>query len=196
MIATIQVLVNSMQMLMVDPSLFTLAYDDHLCSALSLLGCDVTLMGRLLRPGETFLPSFYTKQRHFYPLSERLSALPRRLRSTLKGFEHLIGMANLNRKASETCPSVIHFQWLPLPHIDRVFLKILRKRCPLVLTMHDSAPYNNSPVSRLQKAGVVQAIDEFDQIIVHTASSRDRLLDQGVNSERISVVPHGVLNAP
>ena len=187
----------SLSVVVVDPSLFTLGYDDHLCSALNHLGCDVTLAGRSLRSGEQFLPSRYVKRPHFYALSERLrtSKLPRRLQSSIKGMEHLHGMAKFNSTIKVANPSVIHFQWLPIPYFDRLFLRRLRRRFPLVLTVHDSNPYNGSPLAPLQVAGTIQAMNEFDHLIVHTSSSRNRLVNQRIDPEKISVVPHGVLNA-
>lgn len=182
---------------MVDPSLFTYAYDDHLCSALIELGCDVTLLGRVLRVGEQFRFAGYTRRPHFYTLSERLrkSKLPGSLKSSIKGMEHLYGMAKLSSTIKGVNSSLIHFQWLPLPYFDRLFLRRLRRRFALVLTVHDSTPYNASPHARFQVAGTSQAMNEFDELIVHTASSCRQLVRQGTNANKISVIPHGVLNA-
>jgi glycosyltransferase involved in cell wall biosynthesis len=183
-----------LSVLMVDPSLYTLPYDDHLCAALTRVGCDVTLTCRVLRTGERFLPIEYPRQRHFYGLSERLRThnFPAPIQQSIKGLEHLFNMARLDTASA----SVVHFQWLPVPRMDRMFLRRLRRKLPLVLTVHDTDPYNSSPVSPLQKNGLLEAMNEFDQLIVHTDWSRKRLLDQGIAPSKISVVPHGVLSAP
>jgi glycosyltransferase involved in cell wall biosynthesis len=189
-------MVTNMSTVVVDPSLFTLPYDDHLCSALADLGCEVTLTGRMLRRGERFLPTGYVKQAHFYPLSERLrdSGLSGRLHSSLKGIEHLYGMLKFALRMEASSPSVIHFQWLPIPFFDKYFLRRLGRRFPLVLTVHDSNPYNGSPHAALQVSGTTQAMQQFDRLIVHTVSSRNRLVAQGIDAEQITVVPHGLLN--
>src|SRR5260221_4726242 len=99
----------------------------------------------------------------------------------------------LRRKLLRDRPEVIHFQWLPLPFVDRRFLAGLRRIAPLVLTVHDTNPFNGSPSSGLQGVGMGKLFGAFERLIVHTTRGRERLIGQGVDPSCVSVLPHGLL---
>jgi glycosyltransferase involved in cell wall biosynthesis len=90
-------------------------------------------------------------------------------------------------------PGVIHFQWTPLAAVDMLFIPLFRRIAPIVLTVHDSIPFNYKPSTRLQYLGAVAIMKKFDQLIVHTAAARARLENYGVAGEKINIVPHGLL---
>jgi glycosyltransferase involved in cell wall biosynthesis len=179
---------------LVDPSLFTLPYDLALADGLRANGHQATLYGRQPRAGEVAA----TVEPSFYPLAESrgAAALPKPLRLGLKGIDHLLSMARLRRRLSEERPDVIHFQWLPLPLADRALLAGFHQLAPLVLTVHDTDPFNGSPTNRLQRFGVDACLHAFDTLVVHTAQGRARLEARGVAPRRIAVLPHGPLAAP
>jgi glycosyltransferase involved in cell wall biosynthesis len=133
---------------------------------------------------------------HFYPLAETslVRALPKMLRLAIKGVDHVASMARLLRRLRRARPDVVHFQWLPLPLVDGRLLAPFRRLAPLVLTVHDSNPFNGDPAARIQRLGVQHALAAFDRLIVHTQQGRERLLQQGVTAARISVLPHGSLS--
>jgi len=105
-------------------------------------------------------------------------------------------MTALLRQLKREAPDVIHFQWLPLPLVDRQFLTRLRRIAPLVLTVHDSNPFNGSPAAGLQRRGMAASYVHFDRLIVHTRQGCARLLSQGVPEERLAILPHGLLGMP
>jgi len=184
-----------MRVAMIDPSLFTLPYDHHLCSGLSESGHEVTLFTRPLRPEEPRIEHGYGWSERFYRLSEHplASQLPGRARLALKGLEHPVAMSALLRDLRRLGPDVIHFQWLPVPLVDRLFLSLLRRVAPTVLTVHDTVGFLN-PSSRLQLAGWAQLLSALDGIVVHLELSKRQLVDQGAPADRIEVIPHGVLS--
>ncbi len=178
---------------LIDPSLFTLPYDLALADGLRANGHEVTLHGRPPRAGEAaggVEPSFY-------PLAESrtVAVLPAALRLGVKGLDHLLSLARLRRRfgVADQRPDVIHFQWLPLPLADRALLAGFRRIAPLVLTVHDTDPFNGNPSSRLQRLGVAECLHGFDRLIVHTGQGEARLAAAGVPASRIAVVPHGPL---
>jgi glycosyltransferase involved in cell wall biosynthesis len=79
--------------------------------------------------------------------------------------------------------------------VDWPLVAALRRAAPVVLTMHDSNPFNAAPSSRLQRLGAFAALGSVDRIIVHTAQGRARLEARGVPAGRIAQVPHGLLGA-
>ena len=82
------------------------------------------------------------------------------------------------------------------PIIDRRFLAGLRRIAPLVLTVHDTNPFNGDPSSGLQGLGMAHAFGAFDRLIVHTARGRERLLQHGADPARVVIAPHGPLGKP
>ena len=184
----------AMRIALIDPSLFTLPYDAALAAGLQAEGHEVVLHGRHPGPddnatdGVPLHPSFYR-----IAGAPALARLPRALRLGLKGLDHAWSMAALVRRLRREQPDVIHFQWLPLPIVDRRFLKRLRRIAPLVLTVHDTNPFNGNPTGTLQRVGAHAAFGDFDRLIVHTEQGRSRLLAHGEGTNRVTVMPHGLL---
>jgi glycosyltransferase involved in cell wall biosynthesis len=89
----------------------------------------------------------------------------------------------------------MHCQWSPLPVVDRYFLQRLRVRVPLVLTLHDSNPYNGAEASCLMRLGHDALGRAADAVIVHTAQAERRLAAAGLPRERLHRLPHGLLHA-
>ena len=122
-----------MRIALIDPSLFTLPYDAALAGGLQEHGHEVVLYGRKpgahdsSAPGVTLVPGFYRFAEH-----RAVRALPERVRLGVKGADHLASMLWLRRSLGKLRPDIIHFQWLPLPVIDRRFLAGLRRIAPLV----------------------------------------------------------------
>jgi glycosyltransferase involved in cell wall biosynthesis len=182
------------QVVVVDPSLFTLPYDRELVLGLREAGADVHFFGRPLRsndvsPGEAAIDP------HFYKLTEGWlgSHLPERPKLWLKGIDHYWSMRNFLRRVADIKPDLVHFQWLPLPLIDKAFLKSLRKICPLVLTMHDTDPFNGDPSSNLQQRDFFECVKLFDSIIVHTENAAAKVRRMGFGDDKVHVVSHGLL---
>ncbi|MDE2581021.1 MAG: glycosyltransferase family 4 protein [Rhodospirillales bacterium] len=186
-----------MRIALIDPSLFTAPYDAALAAGLRSVGHEVSLHARRAR-AEDAGPAGQPVTASFYPVASLAAAqaLPRALRLGIKGLDHIVSMNRLGRRLRQERPDVIHFQWLPLPMVDRHFLPTLRTLAPLVLTVHDSNPFNGNPAAGLQRRGAFAGFRHFDRLIVHTAQGRQRLCAHGVAGERIAVVPHGLLARP
>jgi len=180
---------------MVDPSLFTIPYDRALMLGLSRAGHNVRLHGRAPGPEDND-SSGITIDPDFYRLSSlgAVARLPNRFRLPIKGVDHLVSMLRLRARRREQRPDIIHFQWLPLPVVDRRMLAGLRAIAPLVLTVHDTNPFNGDPSASVQARGFAECLSLFDQLIVHTRQGRDRLLALGIEEARISVLAHGPMD--
>jgi glycosyltransferase involved in cell wall biosynthesis len=186
-----------MRIAMVDPSLFTLPYDSALAEGLEAEGHQVVLHGRAPGPDDNDAgrvrldPSFYRLA------GSRVAArLPRALRLGLKGVDHAWSMRRLLARLRRERPDVIHFQWLPLPLVDRRFLAGFRAVAPLVLTVHDTDPFNGDPAAGVQRLGARRALDGFDRLIVHTEQGRARMVADAALRDRVALLPHGLLNQP
>ncbi len=179
---------------MTDPSLFTLPYDSGLAAGLSALGHQVRLYGCQKRAGDgdesavPLVPLFYrVANKHW------ARRLPNAARLGLKGLDHIGSMCALRKRLAAVPPDVIHMQWLPLPLVDGRYLPGLRRLAPLVLTLHDTNPFNGNPSARLQALGGTRILRHFDRLIVHTAQGRARLIARGIPANHITTLPHGPL---
>ena len=185
-----------MKTAIIDPSAFSLPYDHHLCSGLADHGCAI----RLISSGElsNWDSDSYIYDDFFYPYTDQLFSDGRleSFRNVSKGVEHVGGMLALARKLRRLDPDVIHFQWLPVAPVDRLFLPLFRSIAPLVLTVHNSTPFHGASTSSIQLHGVNSARQYFDHLIAHTESTKETLRKSGIPDERISVIPHGVIQYP
>lgn len=174
---------DSLRVALIDPSLFTPPYDAALAAGLRAIGHEVKLYGPATRAGGEHVP-------HFYRAAARA---PQRAARVVKGASHVFDMAALAARLARERPDVIHFQWAPLPAVDRWFLPRLRRIAPLVLTVHDSTPFNGNPSSRLQRLGAHSILARFDALIAHTGSAVARLQANGVANVRLHRIAHGLL---
>jgi glycosyltransferase involved in cell wall biosynthesis len=184
---------EELRIALVDPSLFTIPYDAKLAGALGDLGHEVTVYGEA-RSSEEEPTEFARLRPLFYSeLSRRHRSWPRPVQRLAKGALHWRAMRRLVEEFRVTKPDVIHFQWTPLPAVDRLFLRALRSVAPIVLTAHDSRPFNGA-AWQLQKWGATRILSDFDGVIVHTGEARERLADYGVPPDRLVRIPHGLLH--
>lgn len=181
-----------MKVALVDPSIFTWPYDRELAGALCDAGHEAVIFGKALPPGDP-RASDSTLRQHFYrtlaPLPE---STPRGVVRVLKGLAHADGLRRLGSQLNRWAPDVIHFQWLPLPAMDRLALPWLRTIAPLVLTVHDTLPFNGTPGLALQTFGQLGALGQFDHLVVHTDQGRRRVAPYATAG--ISRIAHGLLH--
>jgi glycosyltransferase involved in cell wall biosynthesis len=182
-----------MRIALIDPSLFTLPYDLKLAQGLQQIGCGVDLFGKSA-PGEPL--GAVPLRPHFYGELVGLGAerWPAGLGKAAKGLAHLRGMWRLAEILERERPDIIHFQWLPLPIVDRAFLARLRRVAPLIVTAHDSEPFNGNAGAALQQVGALDILGRFDRIIIHTEQARRRLTAQGLAPDRLCRIAHGFLD--
>lgn len=184
-----------MRIALVDPSLFTWPYDQQLTSALRAIGHEAVLFGKVLPVSDTYASDPLLRQ-HFYKglAHPGWGRLPKPIFRAVKGVNHLASMARLVSTLEKWAPDVIHFQWLPLPAVDGWFLPVLHRIAPLVLTVHDTLPFNGAPGSSVQTMGALKVLRAFDRLIVHTDQGRERVSLHVGGVERIVRVPHGLLH--
>lgn len=187
-----------MRVAIIDPSLFTAPYDHALVDSLRALGDRVRFYTNYSSLGDLSSADAADPDviQHFYPFLTRpfVKQLPSSVCRVLKGISHVGGMFSLVGSLREWQPDVVHFQWVPLPVIDRNFLPALRRVAPLILTVHDSDPFNGDPATWVQRLGSFPVLNQFDALVVHTEQARSRLTTQGVSSAKIVKIMHGLLH--
>jgi glycosyltransferase involved in cell wall biosynthesis len=184
-----------MRVAMIDPSLFTLPYDEKLAEALQRRGHQIDFFGKALGPRDQ-APATVPLRQHFYGALQALGGerWPGPLAKLAKGVSHIVAMNSLVGALARERPDVIHFQWLPLPVVDRLFLARLRRIAPIVITCHDSQPFNANPGAAVQRVGATEVLTQFDRVIIHTEQARPRLAAYGVDARRVQRIAHGFLD--
>jgi glycosyltransferase involved in cell wall biosynthesis len=182
------------RVVLVDPLDWTAPYNLALAYAIEAEGRDVRLVGQA---GELSFPQ-PLHYGHFYPALA--SAWGRRLPSKaaariVKGVSHGFDMLRLSRWLAAFDPRIVHFQWAPVPVVDRWIVRSFQRRWPVVLTLHDSNPHRGGGtwVVRQGYNGLLKAVDA---IIVHTQQAERRVAARGIDPALIYRVPHGLLGAP
>jgi glycosyltransferase involved in cell wall biosynthesis len=171
-----------MRVVVADPPAYTPPYDRSLCAALARAGAEVELVTSRFRFGPIAEPDGYEAHEWFYPLSSRMSGT--KLRLGVKALEHPFGMARFGL----TTADVIHMQWLGAPELDRW---LLRPRSPAVLTAHDIVPRRTLSKTALWRT----LFSRFGRVVVHSERGRGKLVDFGLDPERIRVIPHPVFRS-
>src|SRR5579859_567757 len=170
-----------MRVQIVDPSAYTPPYDAALCSELARLGLDVELITSAFPYGEVSVGEGYAVAEHFYRHARGAPASRRRRAQKL--LEHGPDMLRYRRLARRA--DVVHFQWLPVPWLDR---RLLPDR-PIVLTAHDLLPREPRPgQARAQR----RLYDAVGAVVVHSAYGRTQLVERlGVPGDKVRVIHHG-----
>lgn len=180
--------------LLVDPSLFTPPYDAALTKGLLSASVKPVWVTRPLRTGEVQeIPSEYLDP-FFYKRTDYQHDLPLKVRAVLKGLSHFFGLCRLFYKAMSKRVNIVHFQWTVIPVLDALLIGIIRIFKPVILTVHDTTPFNGERISFMQNLGFDMPITFANQIIVHTQSARKSLIKRGVSPAKINVIPHGPLS--
>lgn len=185
---------NSLKVLLVDPSLYTAPYDAALTAGLISAGVQPVWAVRPVRGGDRQEIPAQCVDDFFYRASD--GAGESRWRSVYKGLDHLVGLARLVGRAFRHRADVVHFQWTVLPLFDAVAIAVLRLFKPVVLTVHDTVPFNGETMSALKRLGFHLPVRLAHRLITHTETGRAQLMAAGVPAAKISVVPHGPLTMP
>ena len=184
---------SRLRALLVDPALFTDPYDAALSRGLAAQNVSTLWATRGLRFGETAEISAGRVAEIFYPGLESSAKRLGAVAKARKGISHLASTRRLVALSGRAACDVVHFQWLILPLADLVAIRLLRRRMPVVITVHDTSPFNGDPTSRLQIIGFGAALRAADHVVVHTARGREALLSKGLKPDGVSVIPHGPL---
>ncbi len=186
-----------MRAIIIDPSCFTMQYDHYLCESIASQNHEVFFIGsRYLYENFNYL-AHYKRLDFFYNFTNFIYSYQPSgfLRKEIKGIEHVVDMIRLVGFVKENNPDVIHFQWVPFPALDELFLIRLKKVAPVILTVHDANPYHNTPSSKLQLIRFGSILKKFDHLIVHTQSCLKTITEKwGLPNEKISIIPHGLFS--
>jgi glycosyltransferase involved in cell wall biosynthesis len=174
-----------MRVQIVDPAAFTPPYDHALSGALARAGAEVELITARFPYGPVPQEEGYKVRELFYSRGSRAGIAPRR-RRLLRAAEHIPDMRRYRKVAEEA--DLVHYQWLPIPSLDR---RLLPPKRPRVYTMHWRLPEADSRIGR----ALTRLLAKMDAVVVHSEHGAARLeADFGVPAERLRVIPHGAFD--
>ena len=131
-----------MRVQIVDPPAYTPPYDHALAGALARAGAEVELITCHFPYGPVPEEQGYRVRELFYRRSSRPGIGARR-RRLLRAAEHVPDMWRYRRVAEQA--DLVHYQWLPIPALDR---RLLPPKRPRVYTMHWRLPEAGSRIGR------------------------------------------------
>jgi glycosyltransferase involved in cell wall biosynthesis len=170
---------------LVDPAAYTPPYDRSLAAALARAGANVTLVTSRFGYGDVPPAEGYAVDERFYRLAG--GAPGSRGRSIARAAQHVPDMLRYRRAARDA--DVVHFQWASVQQVDT---RLLPHERPLVITAHDVLPREPRPG---QVSAQRRLYERADAVVVHSHHGRERLVvDLGIPSERVNVIPHGAFD--
>ncbi len=174
-----------MRVQLVDPAAYTPPYDHAIAGALARAGAEVELITCRFPYGPVPREEGYRVNEFFYRRGSRDGIGPRR-RRVLRAAEHVPDMLSYRRVAESA--DVVHYQWLPIPALDR---RLLAPKRPRVYTMHWRLPETGSRIART----LTRLLAEMDAVVVHTEHGASRLqADFGLAQDKLRVIPHGAFD--
>jgi glycosyltransferase involved in cell wall biosynthesis len=174
-----------MRVQIVDPAAYTPPYDHALAAALSRAGAEVELVTCRFPYGPVPDERGYQVRELFYRRGSRPGIGPQR-RRLLRAVEHLPDMLRYRGVAGTS--DLVHYQWLPIPALDR---RLLAPKRPRVYTMHWRLPEAGTRIART----LTRLLAEMDAVVVHSAHGAERLRSEfGVSPEALRVIPHGAFD--
>jgi glycosyltransferase involved in cell wall biosynthesis len=170
-----------MRITVVDPPAYTPPYDHSLCAALARRGHEVELLTSRFRHGAVPPAAGYRRTECFYRLAVGSAVA--------KAAQHPLDMLRAARRTRRSRVAAVHFQWMPIPPLDRRLVRAFPH--PRVLTAHDLLPREAGDRGR---AAALRAFRVLDAVVVHSDHGRARLIELGVPESRVVVIPHGAFD--
>src|SRR5439155_697564 len=129
---------------LLDPGNFSPQYTANLCSSITQLGVDVTLITSPPQFGGMPSPRGYRVENCFFRsvigqgLLRSAAARSTRARMLLKACAYPFGLASTKRLLSAKAPGILHYQWAHMPILDAGLVSSLRDSgWRVVATAHD-----------------------------------------------------------
>ena len=187
------------RVVMFDPGYFLPYYVDSLCRSLADIGVRARVIAspplfERVDPGVAYDVDYL-----FFPFLRGVArALVRRRRAprqAIKGLSYPFGLARTWRELRDGPPGVFHIQWAPVPVLDRLLVRALKRRgWRIVYTVHDPLPGPSRPRARRAQR---ELLGLCDALIVHTAQQRQEVAAAAPEvTNRLHVIAHGGARVP
>ncbi|MBI5806599.1 glycosyltransferase family 4 protein [candidate division TA06 bacterium] len=181
--------------LLIDPSLFTPAYDSYLVSGIKETGCRVDWLGSKDIWG--MLKGYPEQPReYFYRATNKMFGTSRSpFRQGFKLADHISGMTSLSSYAKKENAQILHFQWSAVPEVDHYYWSFYKKQgYRLVYTVHNLWPHKQG---RNDHKKYLRLYRLADQLIVHCRETSNGLAEKfGIDEGKIQTIAMPALPLP
>lgn len=92
----------------------------------------------------------------------------------IKLLQYIINLGSLNSKLKKNKYKSIIFQMSPIPIIDYIFFKSIKKKTKIIFILHNDIPFHGD-CSFFQKFFYINLIKIFDKVVIHTETSKNFL---------------------
>lgn len=183
------------EVLLIDPSLFTPAYDSYLVSGLKQAGCRVDWLGSKDIWG--MLKGYPEQPReYFYRATNKMFGTSRSpFRQGFKLADHIRGMASLSSYVKIENTKILHFQWSAVPGVDHYYWSYYKKQgYRLVYTVHNLLPHKRGSNDHKKYLRLYRLADK---LIVHCRETRAGLVENfGIDAGKIETIAMTALPLP
>lgn len=110
----------------------------------------------------------------------------------MKFFSYFNSQLKLYLNILKYRPALIHFQWLKVPYIDYLLIKLISELgIKVIFTAHNKLPHN----TKMKYKKIYSKIyKKLDIIIVHAEKTKEELIEIFmIDEKKIKVIPHGIL---
>lgn len=181
-----------MKILIIDSACLTWQYTKLLCDSLIKKDCVIKLV--CSKKDDQDIQKYYLNFFGTLPLPKFNSMHLRSLMKFLKGINHFIGLIRLLFHVNFYKVDILHFQISPLPWIDNIFLKLYKRKCKVICTIHNTLSFHGG-ANFLQRIGFKSLIRNYDLCIVHSSYSKKVLEDDyDIRSDNIFIIHHPLFN--
>ena len=110
-----------------------------------------------------------------------------------KVIHYLKSLKELKRFIHENDFEIIHLQWFSLPWIEWIYVRNLRKKARIVITVHDVVPFDKRP---FEMQSLKKIYNSADRILVHTDKAKNEFEKIYKVKTPISVITQGFCYKP
>jgi len=165
-----------------------LDYVHCLCQSLSRY-CEVTLV-----TGSKYVRE-NRKEKNYVVLSIFKGILLKkrnRLFRFIKLINYIVFLFRFYKILIKIKPNIVHYHFLVLPGLDYYYLRFIKKKFTIILTLHDFLPTTDKKYVQFKLFDTYRL---FDKIIVHSAFGKNEIIKNNIKrANNVRVVPFGPFN--
>lgn len=102
----------------------------------------------------------------------------------IKMFQYIINLGTFSFRLKRGVYKSIIFQMSPIPIIDYIFFKFIKKKTKIIFILHNEKPFHGNCLF-FQKFFYKNLIKIFDKVVIHTQSSKKFLYSFNLDKKKI-----------
>lgn len=175
-----------MKVLYIDPNATTSQYSYPLVDALLNAGIDISYYSTVNRHISQYYIENYDIPAEYFYFKTANKINNQRLRRIVKVISYPLNCMTLLIKVLRLKPDIVHFNWLTIPLLDFITIKLLKGMgIKVIITKHNYLAHEKNNL----ESGALQCLESADQIVCLSNTVKNRF-PQYLKS-KISIINHG-----